>query len=196
MIDILLEAECYVEDLLRQSLPVSRCFHTFRHTKSVVEAAEQIAETCQVPWIDSEALFLAAWFHATGYSQNNVDHINESIIIASNFLDVHESPDGLKLQVTTLLRSARKGVSPSSHLERILRDALGYFLGSPYYFIFSQLARQELQWCEAKTYTDQEWANIAVRWLENHHYYTPFAKQSWDAQKSENLKMLASFVAR
>jgi len=194
MFDILLQAESFVKEFIRVSLPTSRCFHTFRHTRSVVDAAEQLAEAFQLPWAEAEALFVAAWFHATGYARNDVDYINQSIRIARYYLDNVGSPDDFKILVSSLIRSTAIGVDPCSLSERILKDAIGYYLGSPHYFICSQLRRQEIEWSEEIKYSDQEWVTINARSLEDHQYHTVFAAQCWGEQKRKNLKMLIDLV--
>jgi len=186
MIDILMEAERYVEAYFREFLPGTRFFHNFQRTKAVVEICEEIAAASQLPWSDSEALFLAAWFHDTGYCHRRANHIEGSVRIAWTFLEDYELPSEFRLLVSRVIRSTTLS-EPTSELERILKDADDYMVSSQQYSILSQLLRQELEWCDGIRFTDDQWTSECIGLFKRHRFHTTFANSKWTEQKQKNM---------
>ncbi|MEJ1237739.1 hypothetical protein WBG78_06415 [Chryseolinea sp. T2] len=190
MTDFLLEAERYVEHYFQLFLPKTRCFHTFAITRFVVETCEELAAASDLDWSESEALFLAAWFHGTGFCANDGDRVDNSIHVFNEFIQDQNLSSGFSDMVIRLIRSTSDCCGPSSHLEQQLKDARDRHLASPLYAVMSQFHRQELSLCEGKHYSDAEWRAINISRLRNHQFYTLYAADHWDNQKHINLSEL------
>ena len=84
---VLQEAQTLVTDLLSNKLSKNIKFHTLQHTQEVVAACQVLADYQRVGEDDRFALYLAAWFHDTGYSSgSSKDHEAVSNRLADGFM--------------------------------------------------------------------------------------------------------------
>ena len=84
---LLANARTFVSGLFLNKVNKSIRFHNLDHTQGVVMAGEEMAEYYQLGDEDRLALYVAAWFHDTGFSSGEAHgHEDVSIRLASNFL--------------------------------------------------------------------------------------------------------------
>src|SRR5690349_13049332 len=116
---ILPEAQNYVTSLLESKLNKSIKFHTLQHTQEVVAASEKIADHYQLPEEDRFPLYLAAWFHDTGYTSGVArDHETVSIDIAKEFMTQHHVGEDTQAKVIGCINATRMPQNPTTTIER------------------------------------------------------------------------------
>ena len=190
---LLPEVQAYVTDLLTSKLSESITFHTLQHTQEVVAACERIADHYQLPEQDRLPLYIAAWFHDTGYTSGNArDHESVSIRIAMDFLSQHNAPEDLKKQVEGCINATRMPQNPTTTIERILCDADLFHLGTNDFMAKNKLLRQEFRELSGIDLSKKEWRKSNIEFLETHNYFTTYGREKLQPAKEIHLIELRS----
>lgn len=187
-LSVIRDAQVLVTELLTNKLSKSIRFHTLQHTQEVVAACDLLSKQGQVGEDDHYALMLAAWFHDTGYTGGEAkDHESLSIQLATEFLNAHGATEELKAKITGLINATRMPQTPDNPLQEIICDADLFHLGSPEFKEKSRLLREELVEFGQHDLSKKDWRRINIRFLENHTYFTPYAKEKLEPVKDQHL---------
>jgi len=104
----------------------------------------------------------------------------EGYTISTEFID----------QVKGLINVTKVDHQPVTLLEKIIRDADLHHLGIPEYMTWSQMLKQELEFCDDKKFSESEWAARNIKFFKSHHFQTDHAVALWNDQKNINLQGL------
>lgn len=184
--DFFKEVEIFVFSLFKNELPTEVVYHNFEHTLQVVKITNEIALAENVSEEDLETLLLAAWFHDTGFVKGAKNHEEESKDILSKYLSKKEFPSKKIEKVSSLIEVTRMPQNPTNKLEEIICDADLYHLGSEDFNEKSNLLRSEWEQLCDKHLTDIEWLQENGRFLSEHKYFTNYAFNKLNAQKTSN----------
>lgn len=189
--NIVLKAEQFVFELFKDKVSDAYIYHNFQHTSRVFLAVKVLVENLQVSENQAEVLYLATWFHDTGYSVSDQDHEQQSTEIAREFLTKENYPVEKIKEVQRLIKATSVGHHPIDLLEEIIKDADTSHFADINYLGISELLRAEWEITLNKTYSDLEWNTLNRDLLLNkHRYYTNYAKENWQKQKDENIVAL------
>ncbi|MDI9258433.1 Pycsar system effector family protein [Flavobacterium sedimenticola] len=188
---IIEQAEDFVYKLLKDKLSDSFLYHNFNHTLSVVNAVKTIATAQSVTEHEMELLLLAAWFHDTGYINGCEKHEAGSVVIAENFLkERNYNPEDIAV-IRTLINATIKSHSPTTPLEKIIRDADYFHLAEKDYLSSAEFLKLELKCTLHTDFTDLEWAKENLNFLTNHHrFFSEYALLHWQPQKEKNIQKI------
>lgn len=187
MTDLLLKTESFVLQLFKDRLSNRYVYHNFNHTKRVTESAKSIADEENLTEEKETILMLAAWLHDTGYTVSEVEHEEESKLIAREFLKSQNVSEEIISSVENTIDATKLNATPKSQIAKILKDADCSHFASENFKEISELLRQELS-LKGQNYTANEWLNLNIEMLSvRHQFYTDFAVKNWSAQKQENL---------
>jgi len=194
-----------VEQIVRaklSGLPHAYRYHGLEHTEQVVRNALAIAEAERLPGDDRSSatelplLLISAWLHDVMIDTFYVGHE----AAACRFVDAYfAGADSLftgTLTMTEIDRikssiMATKLPQEAPHqLAAILADADLLYLGTNQFFPWSGRLREEHLHILRRTYTDTEWTEINIRFLREHTYYTPFARNYCERGIETNLSLL------
>lgn len=191
MSEIIEKAEKFVLNLFKEQLPNTFIYHDFTHTKRVLKSTKELIENSQINVNEEEILLLAALFHDTGYIKTREGHEEESVIIATNFLEEENVSKDIIDGVNKCIMATKFKDSPNGKLEEIIRDADASHFAKDYFEEASEFLRKEYEVQGIRNYTAKEWLkeNISVL-TEKHRYYTPYAIKNWQPVKDENLAKL------
>jgi predicted metal-dependent HD superfamily phosphohydrolase len=190
MNSLIQETEQFVIDLLSEKLDKNFVYHNIAHTQRVVEKSHELIEGENFSEEQQQVLTLAAWFHDVGYTVNPENHEEESIKIATNFLQSKEVSEGVIDEVSKLITSTKMGTKPVTELEKVLRDADCSHVGSKNYSDFNELLRKERELVCDKKIKTVEWDDSNLEFLTKHRFYTSKASKLWEKQKSKNIAQL------
>jgi len=191
MDSLITEAEKYVTQLLNEKLENTYLYHNLAHTQRVVKKTAELLEDSNLDDKQKNNLLLSAWFHDTGYIKGAINHEEESILIASNFLKQHNVNDSDIEMTSSLITATKMGHIPENELEKIIKDADCAHIGSKNYTEVSELLRKEWELTENKSLTDVEWINENVDFLTTRHkFYTKTATANWEKGKGKNISQL------
>ncbi|WP_203296308.1 Pycsar system effector family protein [Luteirhabdus pelagi] len=192
MSDLVEATDKFVMELFKEKLPSSFVYHNYTHTKRVYKSINEIIEHSQISVKDAEALRLAALLHDTGYTVKHDGHEEESVKIATEFLEGKDVDQETIKTVNKCIRATKfKDTTPEDELEEIIRDADSSHFGKDYFKEASEFLRQELIAQNLKNYTPQEWRDENIDMLINEHkFYTDYAIKNWQPEKQDNLASL------
>ncbi len=179
----------FIIDKLRNELPNDLYYHCPEHTMDVFDSATRIAKEEGILDADIKIIQLAALLHDIGFTRNYAEHEIVSQIIAKEILpDWGISPTMIEV-ICELIEATRIPQSPRSHLAEILCDAdLDYLGRNDFGTIGDTLFKEFLEHGIVKN--RQEWDQIQIRFLSNHHYFTRFGKTMREPEKQLRLKEL------
>lgn len=190
-IKIVAEAKIAVTDMLENRVPPIFRFHNVAHTKDVVRAAEVIEGYYQLSDDEQFIIFIAAWFHDTGFCAGCAEgHEEESVKLATAFLKEHNINQETIRQVAACIEATHIPQAPLTITEKIMCDADLYHLGTSKFETWSARLREELQESNKTGSTDEEWRQADIDLLISHNYHTEYCQQNLEHVKKGWIKEL------
>jgi predicted metal-dependent HD superfamily phosphohydrolase len=187
---ILDKAANQVRQHFEKNVPATLYFHDLHHTLQVVDASSQMAAAMHLPEEDRLALLLAAWFHDAGYSTQYEGHEESSVEIARKFCREHGLAETLITKMSSCILATSMPQSPANPIEQIICDADMAHLGSAHYPEESKLLRKEINTVFNKDISKKAWRRTNIRFLQEHRYFTEYARTHFEPVKQAHLKAL------
>lgn len=181
-----------VEDFARcvftSAFPKELPFHNLNYTKEVVHTSLQIGCESHIGRDEMELLLTAAWLQSLGYAKHNQDPEQKSVEIAKVFFTGMQLEKERVENIERTIRSTAPQEKPLSEVEKILHDAILFYLASSDYSQYSEKLKNEIETNLNKTFTIKEWINWNIQLLEGHHFCTAYGKEVLEPKKIENLR--------
>lgn len=188
---LLQEAERFVVHFFATRVSPSFLFHNIDHTQEVVRSATLLADYYLLPEEDRQILLLAAWFHDTGYSSGNARwHETVSKEIATDFLQQHQVDAAVIEKVGNCIMATQWPQCPTNLTEQILCDADLFHLGTDQFDEKNKLLRKELNTLFDKKLSKKEWRQRNIQFLQQHRYFTDYARKNLQPVKQQHLQEL------
>ncbi|MCH8033076.1 MAG: HD domain-containing protein [Bacteroidetes bacterium] len=175
-----------VKQIFNENAPPENVYHNLSHTTEVVSAVKEIAAAEGVGDDDLEILLIAAWFHDSGYVKTCKGHEEVSVEYVREFLQSIKYPEDKIKEIESLISTTKMPQSPKSHLEEILCDADLHHIGMKGFEEKGDLLRLEYEKRCKEVCTDQEWLEISLEFINQHHFFTSYAKEKFGIQKNIN----------
>ncbi len=176
----------FITNRLKTELAPELLYHSFEHTMGVYETAIRYAQAEKITGEDLTLLLTAALFHDSGFLFQMNDHEEKSCEIALSILPEYDYSAGQIERICGMIRATRVPQQPQNHLEQILCDADLDYLGGEDYDRISNHLYDELK-IAGIVKSEQQWVDIQIRFMENHHFHTASAKQWREEGKANNL---------
>ncbi|MCW8822963.1 MAG: DUF5706 domain-containing protein [Ignavibacteriaceae bacterium] len=161
-------------------------YHNLTHTAEVVKATEEISDASGVSEEEKELLLIAAWFHDIGYTESIDNHEDIGISIATQFLEKNNYPQEKINRVAELINATRIPRNPKNLLEEIICDADLHHLGTSEFKDKSKMLRAEQEMQKGFKIEDKDWIENNLNFLNEHKFYTAYAKNKLETQKNIN----------
>lgn len=191
MSDIVSATETFVKELFKEKLSGTYTYHNLTHTLRVFKGTNEIIENSKINAKDTVILQLSALLHDVGYIESRENHEEISVRIAKEFLEKENTEKEIIRGVEDCILATKMNQKPQNFLEEVLRDADSSHFGKDYFEEVSEFLRQEYLLQEVKEYSPQEWRNETIKFMvEDHKFYTPYAREKWQPQKEANLAKL------
>jgi len=188
MADIIKKTEEFVFNLFKEELPNTFIYHNFTHTERVLRSIREIIDNSDVSDKDSKILQLAALLHDTGYTKTRDGHEEESVKIATTFLEENDVDQKIIDAVNQCIMATKFKDTPTNELGKIIRDADASHFGKDYFNEASEFLRKELELQDVETFSPSKWLKENIHVLsQKHQFYTDYALKNWQKQKEENL---------
>ena len=179
----------YVEKLFAEKLPKDLYFHDLEHTKEIVEAAEEIGKGEGLSSHELEIVILAAWLHDIGYTEQYIGHEEESQVMADEFLRSIDYPEEKIAIIKNCIMATKYRHESGNILEATVIDADRVAMGRTNFDKRGNLLRQEWELYLNKDYSDKEWSDIQLQYLNETHFNTRYAREHFEDQKQVNYKL-------
>ncbi len=184
------KTEQYVTDLFNNSNKPSLVFHNLDHTRNVVERTKEIAGHYYLSEKDMLAVFVAAWFHDTGYLLTDAGHHEEkSVELMKDFMKVHSQDETLPAIIEECIMATRPPTKHDNLLQQIICDADTYHLGTKEFNDSNKKVWQEYN-LSGSLINEKEWTERTIELLTHHKYYTKYCKDHLEQTKQKNMKKL------
>ncbi|HMQ59727.1 MAG TPA: HD domain-containing protein [Flavilitoribacter sp.] len=185
--------KAFILDKLGRELPGKLTYHGVHHTLDVLFITEEL---CYLESIDPyEALLLrtAALFHDSGFTITNVNHESLSCQIARENLPRYGYSDEEIERICGMIMATRIPQTPKNFLEKIICDADLDYLGRDDFYDIGATLFEELKAFNILK-SEEDWNRLQVRFLENHHFFTPTNVERRTARKQRYLEELRKVV--
>jgi uncharacterized protein len=169
-------------------------YHNIGHTLDVLKQAEFIAGKEGVS-TEEELLLLkvSALYHDVGFLFAYTGHEEKSCEVVENELSGFGFTAKQIEQVCGMIRATKVPQQPNNLLEEIICDADLDYLGRDDFFKTGEGLYSEF--LEQKIVSDElSWNQLQVRFLENHHYFTPTSINRRQKEKQKNLEAIKAKI--
>lgn len=184
--ELLIKVQEYAEGILKK-LPTELIYHNLGHTQHVVKVSEEIGKASDLSDKALETILIAAWLHDIGYQEGCIKHEDRSKLMAKTFLEGLEVPEKRINKVLGCIEATKMPQNPKNEKEMILCDADLSHLASPDFMNYSEALRVEF--CTIlQSIGEKKWWESTVELIQNHHYFTEYAREHFEVPKQENLK--------
>jgi predicted metal-dependent HD superfamily phosphohydrolase len=167
-------AKQYIINRLIHELSSKLYYHGLHHTFDVYDAVKQLAVTEQISGEELVLLKTAALYHDAGFIEQYAHNEPIAVKIAQQALPKFGYSTEQIAIIATIIMTTNMQHPPQTHLEKIMCDADLDYLGRTDFSVLSGLLRKEWEYY-GKTYSDKEWDELQVMFLEKHKYYTDSA---------------------
>jgi predicted metal-dependent HD superfamily phosphohydrolase len=193
--ELLRETATYVEQYMHENFTDDFMFHNYRHTAKVVRACDLLSIESGLARHDAHLVHLAAWFSNIGYNQDAVKHEEHSVKHAKNYFEAKGLDKEDIKEIQECIMATQSPQHPHTTTARILCDAVLYHLSDNNYFDELKLLRREWEITRGIKYSDEEWFQINMDFLQSHFYFTPFARRNFDKEKKSNLAKIKGHLS-
>ena len=176
-------------DRLQTDLPRNLHYHSVRHTLDVLNAVTILTESEKVTEHNHLLLQTAALFHDAGFLIQYYDNETQGCKLAETVLPEYGYNSNDIKFIQNIIMATRIPQSPKNHIEQIMCDADLDYLGRKDFHIIAKKLRQELKEHD-KDFSDEEWIQFEVNFLEKHQYFTETARKLRNTQKIKYLNEL------
>lgn len=184
------KVENYVVGLYEKSFNPNLLYHNLDHTRNVVSKTKEIAGHYDLSERNTLIVYIAAWFHDTGYLFTEPAwHEEKSCELMRKFLNEQAVEPDLVDEVADCIMVTRPSAMPENLCQEILRDADTYHFGTKEFKRINKLVIAELELTD--TNFDREEANEkAIKMLEGHRYFTSYCRELLTEAKRKNVNKL------
>ncbi len=189
--DLIEKTETFVFDLFKNDLPTTFLYHNLTHTQRVFKSLNEIIEHSNLSPSEVQVLRLTALLHDTGYVKGCVKHEEESVKIATKFLQEQNVPETIISKVSECIMATKFDEEPKHELSKIIRDADASHFGKTYFSEASEFLRKELELHNVHVYSTNDWLKENIKVLSTkHQFHTDYALKNWQPTKEKNLASL------
>jgi len=179
----------YIIEVLKNKLSSTLSYHAVNHTIDVLNAVEKLTVSEKVSAEETLLLKTAALLHDSGFlvQYNNNEPFGcdfaEKILPQFGYTD-----DEIKI-ITSMIMATEFPQKPKNSLEEIICDADLDYLGRPDFFSISKKLREELK-ANGKIFTEKEWLEFEISFLEKHQFFTNTARALRTPTKEKHIQKL------
>lgn len=166
----------YITRLFAEKLSGDLVFHNFHHTSNVVRGVKDIGRHLHLGKEEREILLIAAWFHDSGHIIKYIGHEEASQQIAAEWLEKESYPKEKLERVLGCIAATHLPQKPNTILQEVICDADLYHLSLGEYCHIQFQLREEFKRIFKKEYSNVQWMEDNLKFLDNHQYFTEFGK--------------------
>lgn len=181
---LLSDIESHIEQQYREHQDPRIIYHDVQHTREVVSAVITISGFYGMNDEERFPIIAAAWFHDLAYMYTGPEnHEEKSAVMARTYLESKGVDDLMIRQIEGCIMATKIPQTPHTLGEKIIADADLFHFGKASFQEKSDLLRRETELITGNEITGSEWRANTLRFMEQHHYFTEFAKQELQPSK-------------
>lgn len=188
--NLYLKTEQYVRDLFHDNKKPELFFHNYQHTKKVVERTKEIAGHYYLSEIDMLAVYIATWFHDTGYLFTDPQHHEaKSVALMQAFMEDKAPDKELLEKITDCILATRAPRTHNNLLQEIICDADTYHMGTKEFKESDKRIWDEYN-ANGTKISENNWAIKTITLLKEHQFYTKYCQDLLEKRKQKNMKKI------
>lgn len=181
---LLSDIESHIEQQYREHQDPRIIYHDVQHTKEVVSAVITISGFYGMNDEERFPIIAAAWFHDLAYMFSGPEnHEEKSAVMARAYLEAKGLEDGVIREIEGCIMATKIPQTAHTLGEKIIADADLFHFGKASFQEKSDLLRRETELLTGNEINGTEWRASTLRFMEQHHYFTEFAKQELQPSK-------------
>ncbi|HKZ38649.1 MAG TPA: Pycsar system effector family protein, partial [Chryseolinea sp.] len=192
--ELIRKSKALAEEVFKTRAFEKHVFHNYQHTNDVVNAVNIIGRHTNLTADDLESALVAAWLHDLGYEQGSKNHEQTSVEKARELMESLGAPEKKIAVVSEAIMATRMPQSPKTLVSRVLCDADLYHLSTEQCQEKSNMLREEWKLLGAEEMTNEEWIRTNIKFMEDHHYHTPYGQNVLEEGKRKNIKRLKKSI--
>jgi uncharacterized protein len=179
----------FVAGLLKDKLSKFYYYHNVEHTLYVMAKAIEIGHHQKCTPEEIDLLSIAGLWHDTGFINTYNGHEEAGCTLAKKHLpQFGYTPPAIE-KICGMIMATKLPQLPKNKLEEIVADADLEYLGTPAATEKANNLFKELRHINPLL-TKQQWNKTQIKFLKQHHYFTPYCKQNTEPAKQAYLKQL------
>ena len=189
------KTEQHVNNLFSEFQGVPLPYHNLKHTKYVVNKTNEIAGHQQLSEQDMLIVFIAAWFHDSGYLiAPSAIHEEKGVELMRTFLNQEKVSPEVIDKVAECIMATKTPRNPQGLLQQILCDADTYNFGSKDFKDSNKAVFKEFTLSDSAPLSKDEYNHRTLQMLDAHEYFTPYGKEHLEGRKKNNMKKLKKTI--
>lgn len=186
----------HVFRLFKEKLSKKLVYHNYKHTFETVAEAQELGLNSKLPEDKLQDLLLAAWFHDTGYINTYKGHEEESVQLATEWLEAKQHPKERIERICSIIMATCHTHEPQSLEEELMVDADMSNIGKDTFFATAELLRVEWEIFQDKFFSDQEWEQFQMDFLLSTTFHTNQAQRKFASQLGLNIQEQRSRLSK
>ncbi|MEP7163755.1 MAG: Pycsar system effector family protein [Ferruginibacter sp.] len=181
----------YVTSLFVENKKENLVFHNIDHTKYVVEKVQEIAAHVHLDEREMLILFLAAWFHDTGYLfVKSNEHEAKSAELLKEFLEQEHPEEAIINEAVACIMATKSPRNPYGILQQVICDADTYNFGTKDFKTTNKKVFAELNYFDDHQVSKADFNKQTYEMLKEHEYYTSYCREQLNERKKSNMKKI------
>ena len=184
------KVEEHVTNLFTQADNSRLIYHNLQHTQKVVSRTKEVAGHYNLIESDMLIVYIAAWFHDTGYLfVEPAVHEEKGAELMRGFMKEYSEEGDLIKSIEECILATKAAVKPVNLLQQIVADADTYNLGTKEFNTTNFQVYKEAELHNGRM-SMRDWNRKALKFLKNHQYCTSYCKELLMETKKKNMKKL------
>jgi Pycsar effector protein len=166
-------------------------YHNLAHTSRLLESVNRMNDHFKLGDKNYFIVCATLWLYDLG--QISPENGETKTTLSDGLLDSLEMDDDERQEIKNCILAAKGLRQPVTLNEKIVCDAVSFYLGSPYFSEYNKLRRKEAEAMTSEKINGILWRSRTISLLQNHQFQTSFCQDLLNKTKEENLKALTSF---
>jgi predicted metal-dependent HD superfamily phosphohydrolase len=190
------KVENHVIELYENNHNPDLLYHNLKHTKAVVNRTKEIAGHYDLSEKEMLIVYVAAWFHDTGYLFTEpAMHEEKSAELMRDFITEYKKDESIINEIETCILATKPSRQPANLLQEIIKDADTYHLGTKEFKETNKLVMAELKLTHP-AFDKKAATEKALELLSAHKFYTSYAQKLLTDYKMKNINKLKKKLAQ
>ena len=185
-IELLTETAKYIESYFKANLAQVYELRNYPATLKIVQTCDFISVHTDLDKQDRVKVILAAWFLYTGFSIDPENYQKVSVEIATKYYTEKGLSTELIQEIGEIILATRDPQQPVTIQAQILCDAENSWLADKSFSQTLKYLRKEKALAGKKEIPDKDRLSENITMFENHIYFVPFSRETFDKKKEKN----------
>ena len=166
-------------------------YHNLAHTGRLLESVNRMNDHFKLSDKNYFIVCATLWL----YDLEQISSENgeaKTTTLSDGLLDSLEMNDDEREEIKNCILATKGLRQPVTLNEKIVCDAVSFYLGSPYFSEYNKLRRKEAEAMTSEKIKAIVWRSRTVSLLQNHQFQTSFCQDLLNETKEKNLKALTS----